>query len=287
MKIGFIGAGKVGCSIGKYLTEHGVTVAGYVSRSRESADEAATFTDTKAFDSLEKLIAVSDILFITTPDDCIEAVWKKIKVMPIQEKIICHFSGSLSSVVFSGREQAGASGCSVHPMYAFSDKFTSFQKLNQVMFTMEGDEGALAAIKPLFEGMGNAVSVISPESKVRYHAASSMVSNMMIGLYQMSIDMLTDCGFEEKQARQLVEPLVRNNVENMLRTSPAEALTGPIERNDVLTVKKHLQVLDDREQAVYKNLGDVLVELAGRKNPGRDYSVISENLGGKDNRHLV
>ena len=42
MKIGIIGAGKVGCSIGKYLTEHGFSVAGYCSKSKKSVEEAAT-----------------------------------------------------------------------------------------------------------------------------------------------------------------------------------------------------------------------------------------------------
>ena len=36
MKIGIIGAGKVGCSIGKYLTEHGFSVAGYCSKSKKA-----------------------------------------------------------------------------------------------------------------------------------------------------------------------------------------------------------------------------------------------------------
>ena len=43
MQIGFIGAGKVGCSIGKYLKEHGRPVAGYVSRHIESSEFAGTF----------------------------------------------------------------------------------------------------------------------------------------------------------------------------------------------------------------------------------------------------
>ena len=57
MKIGIIGAGKVGCSIGKYLTEHGFSVAGYCSKSKKSVEEAATFTNTKAYDSLAELVA--------------------------------------------------------------------------------------------------------------------------------------------------------------------------------------------------------------------------------------
>ena len=51
-----IGAGKVGCSMGKYMIEHGFKVAGYVSRHRESSEQAGTFTGTKVFEDLYELI---------------------------------------------------------------------------------------------------------------------------------------------------------------------------------------------------------------------------------------
>lgn len=274
MEIGIVGAGRVGCSIGKYLKEHGAAVAGYYSKSRESVEFAATFTNTAAFPSLGELVEAVSMIFITTPDDEIRPVWEKIVRQPIQGKIICHFSGSLSSVVFSGREQAGASGCSVHPMYAFSSKETSWQQLNQVLFTMEGDSHALDRAGRVLAQTGLRYFVIDSAKKERYHAAASMVSNMMIALYQMSVDMLQDCGFEEAAARILLEPLVRNNIENLLATSPEQALTGPIERNDVETVRKHLAVLTEAEREVYTSLAQKLVETARRKNPGREYGEI-------------
>lgn len=286
MEIGIVGAGRVGCSIGKYLKEHGAAVAGYYSKSRESVEFAATFTNTAAFPSLGELVEAVSMIFITTPDDEIRPVWEKIAGQPIRGKIICHFSGSLSSVVFSGREQAGASGCSVHPMYAFSSKETSWQQLNQVLFTMEGDSHALNRVGLVLAQAGIRHFVIDSAKKERYHAAASMVSNMMIGLYQMSIDMLQDCGFEEAAARLLVEPLVRNNIENLLATSPEQALTGPIERNDVETVRKHLAVLTEEEREVYTSLAQKLVETARRKNPDKEYGEILkviEKPHGKEN----
>lgn len=274
MKIGFIGAGKVGCSLGKYLIEHGVSVAGYSSKTKESVDVAATFTNTRAFASLEELLTESDLIFITTPDNNIAEVWNQMIKYSIQGKIVCHFSGSLSSVVFSKREEKGIYACSFHPMYAFSDKFTSYKKLNQVMFTAEGDKKALAVVRPLFETIGNKVCVIPCGKKVRYHAAASLVSNMMIGLYEMSIRMLRDCGFTETDARQLVKPLVEGNIQSLLATSPEQALTGPIERGDTSTVEKHLALLTGGEREVYVNLGQVLTDIAKKKNPHRDYNAI-------------
>ena len=37
MKIGFIGAGKVGFSLGKYLMENSTTVSGYYSKNENSS----------------------------------------------------------------------------------------------------------------------------------------------------------------------------------------------------------------------------------------------------------
>ena len=92
MKAGFIGAGKVGFSLGKYLKEGGVTVTGYFSRSRESAMEAAGFTDTGYYDNLADIAKDSDTLFITVPDGTIGAVWENLRNLPIKDKNICHYS---------------------------------------------------------------------------------------------------------------------------------------------------------------------------------------------------
>ena len=280
MKIGIIGAGKVGCSLGRYFVEQGLGVSGYSSKTKESVETAATFTNTRAYDSLYQLVSENNLIFITTPDDCISEVWAQIVQYDYNEKnkVICHFSGSLSSDVFLNREKRGFYACSFHPMYAFSDKFTSYKQLNQVMFTAEGDKEALAELCPLLERLGNPVFVIKGKKKERYHAAASLISNMMIGLYQMGIDMLVDCGFSETEARSLVKPLVEGNIQHLLGTSPEQALTGPIERGDVETIKKHLAQLTDREHQVYIGLGRTLTEVAERKNPHKDYAVIEELL---------
>lgn len=278
MKIGIIGAGRVGCSIGKYLVEQGFAVAGYYSKSKKSVEEAATFTNTSAISSLEEIVELCDVIWIATPDSEIASVWESIQKLSVRDKILCHFSGSLSSVVFSNRDGKGIKACSIHPMYAFNQKFTSYQQLNNVLFTMEGDDEAVFAMKFLFEKMGNTVYVISPEQKTRYHAAAVMASNLIIGLYQMSLDMLADCGFDEHTAKRLLGPLVRDNVFNMLEQPLEEALTGPVERGDADTVKGHISVLTPQEKNVYLALSERLVDIAGRKNPERNYGELMDIL---------
>ena len=116
MRIGIIGAGRVGVTMGKYLGDAGVEVTGFYSKTTQSAVQAAEFTDTTVYKTLQDIVEASDTLMITTPDGVISEVWDCIAGYDLTGKILCHCSGSLSSNVFSGIEQTGAVGCSIHPI---------------------------------------------------------------------------------------------------------------------------------------------------------------------------
>lgn len=279
MKIGMIGAGKVGTTLGAYLRKQQIAVTGYYSRTYDSAILAADFTKTKAYEDIAALVEASDTLFITTPDGEIGNVWDCIAKYELTDKIICHFSGSLSSLVFSGIEAAGAIGCSIHPMFAFSDKFESYKQFHTACLTMEGQKKAVQTMKALFERFGHRVLTVKAEDKMRYHAAAALASNYMVGLFQTSLNLLGACGFTERDSRVLLEPLVRSNVNAMLQVGAKEALTGPIERGDVQTVEKHLEVLKQTDaEAVYRSIGKELVKLAQEKNADRDYTAMKNIL---------
>ena len=163
-------------------------------------------------------------------------------------------------------------------MCAFSDKSTSYRQLNDVVFTMEGDDKALAVMRPLFEQMGNRVLQIDSDKKVLYHCSASLVSNFMIGLYQMGLDCMEDCGLAREEAELLLRPLVRGNIEALLEKGPAQALSGPIERNDVSVISKHLQALDEEDAQLYRLVGKKVLEVAKLRNPDENYEELETLL---------
>lgn len=280
MKIGIIGAGRVGFSMGKYLSgqKSDICVIGYYDTVTENAAEAAGFTGTQCFEDVQSLVELSDTLFLTTPDGMIRGAWDCIKEMSLNKKNICHFSGSLSSNVFSGMEKTGARGCSIHPMLAFSDKYSSYQQLENAFFTIEGDREAVEVMTGLFQSIGNTICPIDGEKKALYHAAASILSNQVVAVLDTGYRLLTECGFSREDAVKASEHLVRGNVENVLQQDTVQALTGPIDRNDIDTVKKHLSVLEGSDREMYCILGKKLVEIAGIKNPDRDYTELSKLL---------
>lgn len=280
MKIGFIGAGRAGCSLGKYLEtmqeKADVQITGYYSLLADDAKWAADFTDSAFYERIEDVIAASDSIILSTPDGAIKKVWDKFPKEQISGRIICHLSGSLSSDVFSGIEDYGAYGISIHPFVAFSDKESVYHQLNEVSFTLEGHPFAVNQWQNVFEKTGNASMEITKEMKPMYHAAASMLSNHVVAVLETGYQLLKRCGFSEEDARSFSSVLVKNNVENVIKDGAVGALTGPVERGDVETVNKHLSVLKENELDIYKACGKELISISKRKYPGKDYSGLEK-----------
>ncbi|MCI8327879.1 MAG: DUF2520 domain-containing protein, partial [Lachnospiraceae bacterium] len=251
MKIGFIGAGKVGCTLGKHFREHGVQVSGYYSRTLESAQFAAEFTKTACYETLEQIVCFSDTLFLTVSDSAVEQVWEFLRHLPIQGKIICHCSGVLSSSVFSGIDQVKAFGYSIHPIYAIHSKTTSYKEIGKAHLTIEGSNRKLQEMKLLIEKCGNPVTIISSEEKSKYHTACVVSSNLVIALASIGQRLLKECGFSKKEAEEALMPLFYDNCKAIVEKGITGALTGPVSRGDLQTLEKHLEILDVQDRLWY------------------------------------
>lgn len=278
IKIGFVGAGKVGFTLGKYMKEHDVHVSGYYSKSKESAKKASEFTYTRYYETLEEILASSDALFLTVPDGAIEDIWKSLKQYSLTDKLICHCSGAMTSAVFSGISQVKAFGYSIHPLFAIHDKLQSYREISQSYFTIEGSAEYLDFWKHFFEKMGNPVRFIEQNQKALYHSAAVFASNLVTGLFDTGVHILMKCGFDKKSGEEALAPLFFHNCRNVTGAGVEKALTGPVERADERTIIHHLEVLSEEEREIYIPLTRVLAGIAKRKNPDRNYDGILQIL---------
>lgn len=284
MKIGFIGAGKVGFSLGKYLqnnsNRNNVEIVGYFSKSLKSAKSAADFTNTKLYINLEHILKDSDTLFLTVPDGSISQIWDYMRNLDIRNKNICHCSGSISSTAFFDAQNKGAYAYSIHPLCAINDRYKAYENLAKAVFTIEGDNEHLDDLMQIFKKSGNQIIKINTQKKALYHASAVMTSNLVTALFAMSIDLLNSCGVDKKMAKQILLPLLQGNVANLATFDIEDALTGPVERNDLVTIKKHLTAFTsenlNQEKEIYKLLSQKLIKIAQSKNPLKDYSKMKE-----------
>lgn len=278
MKIGFIGAGKVGYSLGRYFKEHQISIAGYYSRTLQSAMDAAQFVGTNYYSTLEEVVEDSEVLFITVPDGAISDIWDQLKALQVADKCICHCSGVLSSQIFSDIAKYHCYGYSIHPLLAISSKQNSFKELSNAIFTIEGASRYLMELKQMITNCGNTIIELKPQEKVRYHAAAVLSSNLVLALLETAIEELIVCGFTREEAAKALLPLACGNVEHLKQQSIEDALTGPVERDDVGTVKSHLDSLSGAHREIYRLLSRTACQIAKRKNTGRTYHKMEDVL---------
>ncbi len=256
MEIGFIGAGRVGFSLGKYFSINNLKIKGYFSKTLSSAKSASMFTDSECFSSLNDIVKECDTLFLTVNDDELVNIKEELLKLNIKNKIIIHTSGSLSSA-FLGDLNVSNYCYSLHPIYAFYSKYDSYKKLSNASFTIEGNNLYLDKIKNMILSLGNKCEVINTDKKTIYHASCVMMSNLVNSLIDCSFELLNEIGIKDTS---LFTPLILNNIDNIVKLNPIEALSGPVKRKDINTLRKHLECLSDEKYEIYKLLSLHLID---------------------------
>lgn len=287
LRVGFVGAGKVGVALGLHAASHGVDVSGYTSRTQASADAAAQRTGASSFSTLRALIESTNLIFITTPDGTISQVTGELVAAAdgdLTGKVIAHASGALGSCELDAARAAGALCASVHPLAAVSelpagDVAACANPLSTAFFTLEGDAEAVKLAEELLDVCGNQHTCIDAADKVRYHAAAVFMSNLVCGLASEGLKLLEECGFTAEQAFSATRSLFMGNCEAIAARGPQDALTGPVERNDTTTVARHLDALDGRKRNEYALLSLAAADLAKSRHPERDYAPLEQMLG--------
>jgi len=280
--IGIIGAGRVGVSLGVYLQRSGLRIAGFSSRSRQSADLGAALTHSQSFTTAPELLSCCDGVIIATPDDQIATVWSQLRPFVRPGQWFLHCSGSLSSDVFKTDPVSGhVASClfaSLHPMYAFAHRDGKDQGMEQICFGIEGSGLLVSALKAFLLQLGHPVVLLTSQQKTCYHLANVFASNLGLGLISLSIQYLVRLGLSSSDAAMAINPLFKANLANFVRVGLPDALIGPIERNDTETIARHLSVIVPQDRACYLSLSRELLNLARQKYPDRDMREMEQLL---------
>ncbi len=270
LRLGFIGAGKVGTTMGIYLKDKGFNIWGYYSRNYQSAQNAAALTNSIASTELEDLVVDSEILFITTNDDQISNVCNRLVDEDLinEEKIVIHMSGAASSRILEKLKSKNCYIYSLHPLQAFADIEKGVKDLRDTVFSLEGDEERIEVIENILKTSGNEYFIIEAEQKALYHASACVVSNYLVSLMDYGLSIFEAIGIDKDKGYKALNPLIQGSIENILNLGTSKALTGPIARGDVNTIKKHIQAMKNVNPKwlhMYKTLGFATTELAERE----------------------
>lgn len=225
----------------------------------------------------------ASVTWICVPDDAIGDVALQIAMdRDWKGKTVLHSSGAIDSGVLDPVRRRGAQVGSAHPLMTFVA--ASEPDLHGVPFALEGDAKALALATAVVSSIGGKPFRIDPEVKPAYHAFGFFSSPAIVALIVAAQEVGKLAGFTEHHARELMEPIVRQTIENCFQTNPRSAFSGPIKRGDVATIRKHLQVLRKNRELLdlYRSLGRIALEQL----PGANVGKLGDLFGHKRSNRL-
>ena len=258
-RINFIGCGKAGRSLGKLWHQQQCFIIGDVcTQSLKSAEEACNKIGAgRPVQSIAEM-AHADVYVIATPDRCIKASATALEEhVEHANHIVMHLSGALESSILKTDIASSQKVVSVHPVHSFSDN-TDSKSFSGAWCGSEGDVEAKRLIAPAFEQIGGKVFEIETGKKLAYHAACVMVSNYVNALVGAGMDGFQLAGIKPDTARALIEPILVNTVNNIVKLGPVDSLTGPIKRGDWDIVRQEQCELDAADPLlgeIYRALG--------------------------------
>jgi predicted short-subunit dehydrogenase-like oxidoreductase (DUF2520 family) len=208
-------------------------------------------------------IQAAELVLIATPDDSISAVAAALgKDRSIQaHHTVLHLSGLLDRGALAALGPTGAALGSFHPLQSVADPASAPDRLRGSYAGIEGEERALQAGDSLAKALSMIPVRLSVEGKPLYHAGAVVAANYTVVLANMAEHLARSAGLPRDTASRMYLPLIRGTLGNLESGTPA-ALTGPVRRGDIETIKAHLAVLGAEEQRLYRLLGLAALRLA-------------------------
>lgn len=244
-KISIIGAGRVGSSLAAALHARGYPVVSIINRRGSAAIALAKSVQCMTVSTrIADIDATSRIVFITVPDDTIAGAVKQLALvrrLKFANLFVAHTSGVHSSLIMAPLMKKGALAASMHPIQTFPGR-SKRSMLKGIYFGIEGAPAALACAQKIAHDLGAKTVVVPEASKPLYHVACVFSSAYLVAVLNVIHQLASTIGLKVPWTK-VFGPLMTSAMENTIRHSAGDALTGPVMRGDLSTIALHLKSL--------------------------------------------
>jgi predicted short-subunit dehydrogenase-like oxidoreductase (DUF2520 family) len=266
--LNIVGCGRAGRTFARLFAQsHAFLVQDLLDVNATAARACAQFADAGRPVRRMADLRPAQVWLISTPDGAIvDTVADLVAADRIAAgNVVVHLSGATPSIDMVAAIERGAHAGSFHPLKTFADPGYAAGSFAGTYVALEGDKKALKVLRVALRKIGARVFEIAPEDKALYHAGSVMVCNYLTALLEAGVRCYESAGIRLETTYKLMEPLVRETVDNVFRVGTVRALTGPIARGDDAVVARQitaLQGVDRRLAVLYRELGHIALELA-------------------------
>lgn len=262
LAVGVVSAGRVGSVLGAALHNAGHRIAATSGVSRASVKRAAALLPDVPLRAPDEVVRGADLALLAVPDDVLPGLVRGLAAAGCfrQGQIVVHTSGAHGVGVLAPAVEHGVLPLALHPVMTFTGRTEDVARLAGCcagVTAAQEDEVAWNVGEALVVEMGAEPVRVPEEARPRYHAALAHGANHLVTLVRDCADALESTGI--KPAERLIAPLLSAALDNALRHGD-RALTGPVARGDVATLRTHLREL----RAADPDLAATYRVLAGR-----------------------
>lgn len=248
-RIGVVGAGRVGAVLAAALSASSgasgrydiVAVAGESPASRTRIE---TLLPGVPVDKPTAVARACDLLLLTVPDDMLHNVVNMLSASGAirRGQYVVHTSGRHGLAVLEAAAARGAHVLAMHPAMTFTGTDIDLTRLPGCVFGVTAAEDTRVLAETLVADLGGTPIWVPEDRRTLYHAGLAHGANHLVTLVTQAMDLLRASGSEDPAAT--LRPLLTAALDNALSYGDA-ALTGPIVRGDVNTVRAHLAEIAD------------------------------------------
>ncbi len=209
-----------------------------------------------------------DLLLIAAPDRAIRKVAREWAVRtPWRGRVAFHSSGALPSGALAALRRRGAAVASFHPLISLPEPRLEKRAFQGVYIGIEGDPAAIRLARRLAAASGSIPLPLPGGIGSLYHLCACLSSGYLLALIAGAADRLRGQGVPIEKARSALIVLARSTLENAARLGVVSAITGPMTRGDVITLRRHLGALrrqPERWRLLHRHLALECLDLVRR-----------------------
>lgn len=266
------------------MVRRSIAVSAVGGRCGQSAEEARQFMGAGLAVPLRELPQHARCIVMAVSDGAIAEVAAELAVAGgLKDGIVVHTSGATGPSALDVLREAGNSVGVLHPLQTAPSAERGFEALALpgVTYAFAGDREAAAWASRLIARLEGRLLPVDAERWQHYHAGAVMACNYQMTLVDAALELMAMAGIGRETALGALGPILRATTENVLEWGPERALTGPIRRGDVGTVRRHLTAVENASpetRQLYLAAGLRTVELAERagleKNAAREVEKV-------------
>lgn len=245
-----IGSGNMAQAIINACQNTDIDIVGIYSKNREKLVEIAKQNSINYCENTLDIPTNADLYLLCVNDDAIENVSNSLLV---NGGLVVHFSG-LKNINEIEKQENKAVFWPIESIH--ENTFTNF-KNTPICIEANTDEN-YRIIEAFADRLSNKVLNINSEQRQYFHLAATITNNFSNHLIALAKNELDHKGLDY----QILKHLLSNALNNSFNFEPQNTQTGPAFRNDLNTMQKHLDLIENNElKALYQLMSKSIFEL--------------------------